>query len=165
MSLELQLTGSAYLLLAGILGAIVGMERERRHKSAGLRTHMLVCMGACLFSLLSVWAFPNGDPTRVASNIVTGVGFLGAGVIVKNKGAIHDLTTAANIWATAAIGMAVGLGAWFLALCGTLIMWLVLAVLWRLPVRERPSKYHKRKSIKDSIKADATTSNERSDRQ
>lgn len=130
MSLERQATLLAYLVLAGVLSMIVGMDRERRNKSAGLRTHMLVGIGSCLFTILSVEAFPNADQARVAAQVVTGIGFLGAGVIYKGEERVHDLTTAAAIWATAAIGMVVGVGAWFLAAGATLFVWVILRLLF-----------------------------------
>ncbi len=140
MSLYDQSLLIVYVLLAAILSALIGLERERRSKSAGLRTHMLVGVGACVFTTLSALAFPEGDPTRIASNVVTGIGFLGAGVIFKNKHEVHDLTTAASIWATASIGMAVGVGAWLAALGVTLIIWLILALLRKLPVYHNDSQ-------------------------
>lgn len=132
MSLEQQLLASLQLILALTLSALIGLDRERRDKDAGLRTHMLVGAGACLFTLLSTFAFPESDSSRVAANIVTGVGFLGAGVIYRSESRVHDLTTAASIWITAAIGMAVGTGAWFLAIVMTLLVWVVLRVIWYL---------------------------------
>ncbi|MBN1286448.1 MAG: MgtC/SapB family protein [Anaerolineae bacterium] len=131
MSLTLQFETSLLLVLAALLSMLLGMDRERRQRSAGLRTHMLVGVGACLFTLLSVYAFPAGDPARVAANVVTGVGFLGAGAIIQRKHEVHDLTTAANIWATAAVGMAVGMNAWFLAIIATLVIWVILVVIRR----------------------------------
>ena len=80
---------------------------------------------------------PSGDPTRIASNIVTGIGFLGAGTIIQRRGEAHELTTAASIWATAAVGMAVGTMAWFLAICGTLLIWSILAII-RLVENDKP---------------------------
>ena len=94
-------------------------------------------MGACLFTVLSYAAFPGGDPSRVASQILPGIGFLGAGTILKGRRNIHGLTTAASIWITAAVGMAVGVGAWFLALCGTLLIWFVLVILRRIERSKR----------------------------
>jgi len=131
MSLFLQAQAVFLLILAAFLSMIIGLDRERRHRSAGLRTHMLVGIGACLFTQLSIHAFPGSDPGRVAAQIVVGIGFLGAGTIIQGKKNVRDLTTAANIWATAAIGMAVGSGAWFLALGATLIVWTVLAIIRR----------------------------------
>lgn len=134
MSLEQQFAAVFQLLLAALFSSVVGLNRERRDTAAGLRTHILVGLGACLFTIASIYAFPGSDPARVASQIVVGIGFIGAGTILKREatGEIHALTTAASIWVTAAVGMAVGAGAWFLALGSTLIIWFVLAILRRL---------------------------------
>ncbi len=113
------------LLAAVLLGGIIGFEREMNAKSAGLRTITLITLGATLFTMLS--ARLGGDSARIASNIVTGVGFLGAGAILFSEGRIRGLTTAASIWAAAAIGMAVGMGELALAAAATVI---ILAVLW-----------------------------------
>lgn len=137
MSLELQLQVSLQLILAVILSAVIGLDRERVGSDAGVRTHMLVGLGASLFTLLSIYAFPVGDPARVAAQVVTGIGFLGAGAIIQYKRDVHQLTTAASIWATAAVGMAVGVGAWFLAVMATLIAWIVLALIRRLEPEKR----------------------------
>src|SRR5215204_5750332 len=131
MTLEQQFVAALQLALAGFLGAVIGLDRERRQHEAGLRTHMLVAMGSCLFTVLSILAFPGSDPARVASQILPGMGFLGAGSILKYGRDIQGLTTAASMWFTAAMGMAIGTGAWFLALCGTLMVWFVLAILHR----------------------------------
>ena len=95
------------MLLAIILGGLVGWQREHVGRAAGLRTYALVCMGSTLFTLLSSQAFFGGDPSRVASQIVVGIGFLGAGTILHKHGGIEFLTTAAGLWAMAAIGMAI----------------------------------------------------------
>lgn len=131
MPLGLQAEVTFELLLAAFLSMIIGLDRERRQRPAGLRTHMLVGLGSCLFTVLSVYAFPGSDPARIAAQIVVGIGFLGAGTIIKYERDVHDLTTAATIWATAAVGMAVGVGAWFLALAATVIIWFILAVIRR----------------------------------
>jgi putative Mg2+ transporter-C (MgtC) family protein len=119
------------LLLASLLSMIIGMDREARNQPAGLRTHMLVGLGACLFTALSSFAFPGDDNSRVASNIVVGIGFLGAGTIINRNNQPQHLTTAASIWSTAAVGMAVGTGAWFLALGATVLIWIILSVIRR----------------------------------
>jgi putative Mg2+ transporter-C (MgtC) family protein len=138
MSLETQFVAVMQILLAAVLSMLIGLERERRRHAAGLRTHMLVGLGACLFTTLSISAFPGDTPARVAANVITGVGFLGAGTIIQRKNAAHDLTTAASIWATSAVGMAAGAGAWFLAISVTLIIWTVLAVLRRFEGPKKP---------------------------
>lgn len=134
MSIELQLITSLELILATFLSMLVGLERDRRGQPAGLRTHMLVGFGACLFTILSIHAFPGSDTSRVAAQVVTGIGFLGAGTILHLRQAdgasdVKHLTTAASIWATAGIGMTVGTGSWLLGITGTLITWVILAVV------------------------------------
>ncbi len=139
MTLQQQLEASLLLALAAVLSAVIGLDRESR-APAGLRTHMLVGVGACLFTILSIAAFAGGDPARVAAQVVTGIGFLGAGTILQRQGNVHHLTTAASIWATAAIGMAVGAGVWFLALSGTLLIWVVLRIIRRFEPEKMNSK-------------------------
>jgi putative Mg2+ transporter-C (MgtC) family protein len=131
MSLEAQFVAVFQLVLVTLLCFIIGIDRERRNRSAGLRTHMMAGIGACLFTVVSVGVFPD-DPARIASQILPGLGFLGAGVILKEGADVKGLTTATSIWITAAIGMTVGLGAWFLAICATLIAWIILALLIRV---------------------------------
>jgi putative Mg2+ transporter-C (MgtC) family protein len=121
-------TQVAQLLLAFILSGIVGIERERNLKSAGLRTHILVGMGAALFTLVSAYGFAavTGDnvvldPSRIAAQVVSGIGFLGAGVIFVRRNAVTGLTTAASIWMTAAIGMACAAGMPLIAVLATLL--------------------------------------------
>ncbi len=121
------------LLIAVLLGGGVGLQRELRGKSAGLRTNILICVGATLFTQMSQsMALLVGDPTRIAAQIVTGVGFLGAGTILHSKGFVTGLTSAATIWLVAAIGMAVGAGAIYEAAGAALLVILVLAVLGRV---------------------------------
>lgn len=129
MTLEMQFSALLGLMLAALLSMIIGLDRERRDSPAGMRTHMLVGLGACLFTQLSIYAFPGADSARVAAQIITGVGFIGAGTIIRRKKDVHELTTASSVWATASVGMAVGAGMWFLALGATLIIWTVLKVL------------------------------------
>ncbi len=131
MSLFEQAEALFLILLAAILSMLIGLDRERRDHPAGLRTHMLVGVGACLFTILSSHAFHGGDPGRVASQILPGIGFLGAGAILKEKRHVRGLTTAASVWSTAAVGMAVGTGAWLIAVGVTVIIWFVLSVLHR----------------------------------
>ena len=113
------------IVLVVILAGIIGYERERIHRPAGLRTHIIVGIGALIFSLLSVKLFPD-DPARVISNIVTGIGFLGAGTIFREKDVVKGLTTAASLWATAAVGVALALGEYTLAIVSSLVIFLVL---------------------------------------
>jgi putative Mg2+ transporter-C (MgtC) family protein len=115
--------------LALLLGGAVGAEREYRDKAAGLRTITFICVGATLFTMLSRRLSATGDPGRIAANIVSGVGFLGAGSILHQRGVVKGLTTAATVWLVAAIGMAVGSDQVGLALCASVIALIVLAVL------------------------------------
>lgn len=123
------------LILAAFLGSLVGMERERLDWAAGLRTHMLVCLGACLFMIVSTYGFMNVvgrpgfdlDPSRVAAQVVSGIGFLGAGTIILRKDVILGLTTAASLWAIAAVGLAVGGGLYVPAIVATVLVLLILA--------------------------------------
>ena len=118
------------LLLAAVLGGILGFEREMRHKSAGLRTNMLIATGSAVFTLMSYeLAADGGDPGRIAAQIVTGIGFLGAGAIMRTDAGIHGLTTAATIWVNAAVGVAVGGGEYHLAFIATGVTLGVLLVL------------------------------------
>lgn len=124
------------LLVATLLGGLVGLEREFKGHAAGLRTSMMVCLGSAIFMLVSeevthrylTWQNPP-DPTRIASTIVTGIGFLGAGMIFQGQNRIRNLTTAAGIWVVAAIGMAAGGGFFISAVTGTIISLVILALL------------------------------------
>jgi putative Mg2+ transporter-C (MgtC) family protein len=115
------------LLLAAVLGAILGYQRERAGKAAGLRTHMLICIGSAVFTMVSIYGF-NSD-IHIAAGIVTGVGFLGAGAIINTgEGFIQGLTTAASIWITSAIGLAAGAGLYILSAVSTLLALIVLMI-------------------------------------
>jgi putative Mg2+ transporter-C (MgtC) family protein len=122
------------LLLAMLLGGLVGFEREHNNNAAGLRTHILVCLGSTLIMLLSIYGFAqfvtlNRDPARLAASVITGIGFLGAGTILFTGKSITGLTTAASLWVVAAIGLAIGAGFYYAAVAATL---LVLLNLWVL---------------------------------
>jgi len=127
-------TASAILKLCVslLLGSAVGFERKLKGQSAGIRTFALICMGATLAMLISIYVpqeylgLKNGDPGRIAAQVVTGVGFLGAGAIIQMKGSVRGLTTAAGIWMVATIGMAVGLGMYVLSITATLFILVVL---------------------------------------
>jgi len=126
------------LLIAVALGAIVGIEREHAHRPAGLRTHMLVSLGSCLFTIMSN-AF-SSQPAQVAGGIVAGIGFIGAGTIWAERDKVKGITTAASLWATAAIGIASGLGDFLLAATVTLLVFLILLskfLFWRLGIEKR----------------------------
>lgn len=130
------------------MGAAIGAERELHEHAAGLRTHMLVGVGACLFTLVSAYGFESfatsSDPSRVAAQIVTGIGFLGAGAILREGLTVHGLTTAASLWVVAAIGMAVGLGMYWasgVAVAITIIsLWLLRPFRRRLRGRGEPAE-------------------------
>ena len=134
------------LAVAFVLSALIGIERQRMQKSAGLRTHTLVGLGAAVFTLVSAFGFSNVvgadvvlDPSRIAAQIVSGIGFLGAGVIFVRQNVVNGLTTAASIWVTAAIGMACGAGMPILATAATLLH-LATVVLLTLLAHRIPSK-------------------------
>jgi putative Mg2+ transporter-C (MgtC) family protein len=122
------------LLLAAVLGAILGAEREMRQRAAGFRTNTLIALGSAAFTLVSIQlaADDGGDPTRIPSQIVTGIGFLGGGAILRGQGDIRGLTTAATVWVNAAIGMAAGAGFYALAITATLVTLFVLTVFLRI---------------------------------
>lgn len=108
------------VLLAGVLGGLIGTEREYRGRSAGLRTFSFVAMGSALFTILSIKAFGSGtDPSRVAANVLTGIGFIGAGVIFRQEDRVRGITTAAGLWIVSAIGMAVACHYYLVAILGT----------------------------------------------
>jgi putative Mg2+ transporter-C (MgtC) family protein len=118
------------LLLAAVLGGAIGAERELNDQPAGLRTHMLLTIGACLFTLISAYGFGGGtDPSRIAAQVVTGIGFLGGGAIVRHGLTVKGVTTAASIWATASVGVAIGAGSYVLGTGGAV---LVVATLFGL---------------------------------
>jgi putative Mg2+ transporter-C (MgtC) family protein len=126
------------LVAAALLGALLGYDRERAGKAAGLRTHMLVCLGTAMFVVAGVQVGMGMDAlSRVIQGIVTGLGFIGAGTILKrsDEQQIEGLTTAAAVWLTAAIGVAVGLGSLTVAVLGTLFAWIILAVLGAMEAR------------------------------
>ncbi|MCH5346015.1 MAG: MgtC/SapB family protein [Muribaculaceae bacterium] len=130
---EITLVSSVYkLFISMLLGCFVGLERKRKGQMAGIRTFALISMGATLAMILSVYipqeylGLKNGDPGRVAAQVITGIGFLGAGAIIQMKGSVRGLTTAAGIWMAATIGMAVGVGLYLLSMVATLFVLLIL---------------------------------------
>lgn len=130
------------LLLAAALGFAMGFERKLRAKEAGIRTHTIVSMGACLMMLISLYGFKGlSDPSRVAAQIVSGISFLGAGIIVYRKREVKGLTTAAGVWATAAIGMACGARLYLLATAGCAIL-IGLQILFHAPLKIFRPKYY-----------------------
>lgn len=133
-------TSFVRLFISFAMGAIIGVERQRRRQEAGLRTFTLICLGSTAAMLISIWIpqiypnFLNGDPGRIAAQVLTGIGFLGAGAIIQSHGSIHGLTTAASIWVVAVIGLAVGAGMYIPAAITT---FLTVAVLISLDKLER----------------------------
>jgi putative Mg2+ transporter-C (MgtC) family protein len=121
------------LILAVVIGSVIGAEREYRDKSAGFRTLVFICVGATLFTMFSLKIDPDSNPARIAAQIVSGVGFLGAGAILRDHRRIVGLTTAAMIWLTAALGMGIGSGHYLLSGAGAVM---VLIVLWIFPYIE-----------------------------
>ena len=119
------------IVIAGLCGGLIGLERERVQKPAGIRTQMLVAIGASMFMIvsLSVGSDPRVDPARIAAQVVTGIGFLGAGAIIRERGSVHGMTTAASIWVVAAIGLTVGAGLFLEAVFITVLTFIILGWL------------------------------------
>jgi putative Mg2+ transporter-C (MgtC) family protein len=145
-SADIQMAGR--LCLAALLGGLVGLEREIHSQPAGLRTHMIVALGSCLIMLVSLQmgaANPtHSDPARIAAQVVAGVGFLGAGAIMRSGLSVRGLTTAACLWTVAAVGLAVGCGYWRAALVTTLLTLLSLSVFQKVERRFSKGKAHRR---------------------
>jgi putative Mg2+ transporter-C (MgtC) family protein len=134
LSASVQLELALRLTVGLILGAIIGFERELHRQPAGFRTHSLVALGAALFAIISGYGYAgdNADPTRITAQIVSGIGFLGAGTILQFRGHIRGLTTAASLWSVAAVGAATGTGLYILAVLGTVLILAILALLDRV---------------------------------
>lgn len=146
MNINIYLEEAGQVSVAFVIGGILGIEREFRSKAAGFRTMILICVGSCLFTILSKEASSMGAGDRIASNIVTGIGFIGAGVIFKEGISVKGLTTAALIWITAALGMAVGYNDYPVAIVVTIIVVITLFILE--PVHQYIHKFHKVKDYK-----------------
>lgn len=129
------------ILLAMGLGFTLGIERQLRLKVAGVRTHVVVAAGAALFTVVSLYGFPESDAARIAAQVVSGIGFLGAGMILHRQTAVHGLTSAAGIWLTAAIAMATGAGMYYVALGATVLIILIQLFL-HLPLRLFKDKHY-----------------------
>jgi putative Mg2+ transporter-C (MgtC) family protein len=144
LPLDLNITIVLKLLLAATLGGIIGLEREFHRKPAGLRTNMFICLGSALFTILSAQVVSGTahDPGRIAAQIITGIGFIGAGAIIRERGSVVGLTTAATIFVVASVGMAVGMGLYVTGLFATVMILLALSILgWaekRLSLKTRP---------------------------
>lgn len=136
---EVTVVSSAFkLAYSMVLGAVIGFERKRKGQIAGVRTFSLICMGATLAMILSIYVpqvylgLKNGDPSRIAAQVLSGIGFLGAGAIIQMKGSVRGLTTAAGIWMVAALGLSVGVGMYAIALVATLLILFILMQLERI---------------------------------
>jgi putative Mg2+ transporter-C (MgtC) family protein len=139
MTVELQLEALLRLVLAGVSAGALGIEREAADKPAGMRTFAVVGIGSCLFTLTAVQGF-DGQPdaiSRVTAQVVTGIGFLGAGTIIHLRGSVRGLTTAAGIWAVAAVGVAYGSGLYVLGIGATVLLVVLISVMGRLPLTRR----------------------------
>ena len=139
LTTTLQIDLAWRLALGLVLGAVIGFERELHRQPAGFRTHSLVAVGSALFTIISAYGFAASsvDPTRIAAQIVSGIGFIGAGTILQHRGNIRGLTSAASLWSVAAIGMAAGAGMAVTAVIGTALILIVLAVLDRVEALAR----------------------------
>lgn len=155
--------------IAVVFGFCIGLERELTNKYAGLRTHILVCLGACVFTILSIYGFPTfapgdnvdlaqatgiRDTSRVAAQIVTGIGFIGAGTVLRNGPIVLGLTTAATLWIAASIGMACGAGMFEIAFAGTLLAIITLVMIRVLEKKCLPNSTKRTKRIKLSVVCD-----------
>ena len=143
-SLEVNATNSLFrLFLSMLLGMIIGAERKRKGQIAGIRTFALISMGACLAMLLSIYVpqmymgLKNGDPGRIAAQVITGIGFLGGGAMIHMKGAVRGLTTAAGIWMTAILGMAVGIGMYVISIFSTFLILITLVAFEQYSKRRK----------------------------
>ncbi len=139
MSDDVTTAGAVFkLVLSMILGCVVGIQRKRKGQPAGVRTFSLICMGATLAMIISIYVpqeylgLKNGDPGRIAAQVISGVGFLGAGAIIQMKGSVRGLTTAAGIWMVAAIGMGVGVGLYIISIVATVLILIVLVQVERI---------------------------------
>lgn len=135
MDAQTQLEALVPVAIALALSGLIGLQREWRHSPAGIRTHMMVGMGAALVMVLSSLLYDEISSARLAANVITGIGFLGAGVIIQRKSEVHELTTAASLWFVAIVGMVAGARLYVLAGGATLLGWLVLEGLRRLTKR------------------------------
>ncbi|HYI76014.1 MAG TPA: MgtC/SapB family protein [Chryseolinea sp.] len=144
--MEIQFETALQLLISFIIGTVIGLEREYRSKAAGLRTMIMICFGSTIFTELSISIGGQSSPDRIASAVITGIGFLGAGVIFKDGLSINGITTATTIWIAAALGMAVGAGEYFIALVGSVVVLIVLSLfenIQRLVVRMHQARSYK----------------------
>ncbi len=146
------------IIFSIILGSIIGLERELTNKSAGLRTQIMVCLGSCLFTILSIYGFstavtlyPLGDPSRVAAQIITGIGFIGAGTVLRQGLTVTGLTTASTLWIVAAIGMACGCGKLNIAIVSTILAVAILVLIRMFEMKIMPKNLKHLRKIKISF--------------
>ncbi len=146
------------IIFSIILGSIIGLERELTNKSAGLRTQIMVCLGSCLFTILSIYGFstavtlyPLGDPSRVAAQIITGIGFIGAGTVLRQGLTVTGLTTASTLWIVAAIGMACGCGKLNIAVVSTILAVAILVLIRIFEMKIMPKNLKHLRKIKISF--------------
>ena len=146
------------IIFSIILGSIIGLERELTNKSAGLRTQIMVCLGSCLFTILSIYGFstavtlyPLGDPSRVAAQIITGIGFIGAGTVLRQGLTVTGLTTASTLWIVAAIGMACGCGKLNIAVVSTILAVAILVLIRIFEMKIMPKNLKHMRKIKISF--------------
>jgi len=163
--LNFQMVVFTRIIAAVLFGFGLGLERELTNKYAGLRTHILVCLGACIFTILSIYAFPtavalsHGDPARIAAQIITGIGFIGGGTVLRHGSSVYGLTTAATLWVAASIGMACGSGLIEVGLLTTLVSVGVLVLIRSFERNVLPSNIKNSKQFKMLV----TCSSESSD--
>ena len=146
------------ILVSIVLGSMIGFEREITNKSAGLRTQIMVCLGSCIFTILSIYGFstaitlyPLGDPARVAAQIITGIGFIGAGTVLRQGLTVTGLTTASSLWIVAAIGMACGCGKISIAVISTILAVAILVLIRIFEVRIMPKNLKHLRKVKISF--------------
>ncbi len=146
------------IIFSIVLGSIIGFERELTNKSAGLRTQILVCLGACIFTILSIYGFstavtlyPLGDPSRVAAQIITGIGFIGAGTVLRQGLTVTGLTTASTLWIVAAIGMCCGCGKISIAVVSTVLAVAILVLIRTFELKLMPHNAKHMRKIKISF--------------
>lgn len=149
--MEINLETALQLFISFVIGTAIGLEREYRSKAAGLRTMIMICFGSTIFTEISI-SLGESSPDRIASTIITGIGFLGAGVIFKDGLTINGITTATTIWIAAALGMAVGAGEYFIALIGSVVVLIVLS--WFEGIQRVVVRMHQARSYKITFEHD-----------
>jgi putative Mg2+ transporter-C (MgtC) family protein len=151
--MEIHFETALQLLISFVIGTAIGLEREYRSKAAGLRTMIMICFGSTIFTEISI-SIGESSPDRIASTIITGIGFLGAGVIFKDGLTINGITTATTIWIAAALGMAVGAGEYFIALIGSVVVIIVLSLFEN--IQRAVVRLHQARSYKITFEGDGT---------